>query len=167
MKKVFLLFFVFALVGCQQTETTDGDDNGVESSTSTVDSESISIIFMSDGEEVQTETIRECWQPDCSEDSLETSELDLEELTKDLPMVPVSDSSQLEIKTEGPEPTSISYVVQELEQPTPSIEDVTLEQNEIDINGEGTKNYLVTATWKENEEFLGSITKAFNIEVTK
>ncbi|MCP3032840.1 hypothetical protein LF817_16055 [Halobacillus sp. A1] len=150
--------------GCQNQEEEPSEDDQ-----ETMDKKPV-VSITYDGREIETNEIRSCFEPECSKESAEPDSIDHQEFTEGVNPTEVKDGESITIEVDGEEPSQI-YYSQYFERGQSTIEETTLDKgNEININGEnkedGKERYYVVLEWRnDNDEFLGSLSKAFSIEI--
>ncbi|MGP4074691.1 hypothetical protein [Halobacillus sp. K22] len=174
MRKFVYLVLLLTLAACQPGEMETSDSNSESSSgTNEAQSESKDVLeekptvtFTYKGEEIETNKIRGCFAPDCSEDSATVDQINHEEMTEGLEATQVEDGEAIQVHIDGKQPSQ-THLSRYYES---TIEGETLEENEITIHSaskDGRKErYFVRLDWyNENQEFLGSLSKAFIVNV--
>ena len=126
------------------------------------------VTFTYKGEEIETNMIRGCFAPDCSEDSATVEQMNHEEMTEGLEPTQVEDGEAIQVHIDGKQPSQ-SHLSRYYET---TVEGGTLEGNEITIHSaskDGRKeSFFVRLDWyNENQEFLGSLSKAFIVNVDR
>ncbi|ASF40608.1 hypothetical protein CEH05_16180 [Halobacillus halophilus] len=174
MRKFVYLVLLLTLAACQPGDTETSNSNSESSSGSAkAQSESKDVLeerptvtFTYKGEEIETNKIRGCFVPDCSEDSATVERINHEEMTEGLESTQVEDGEAIQVHIDGKQPSQ-SHLSRYYET---TIEGGTLEGSEITIHSaskdERKESFFVRLDWyNENQEFLGSLSKAFIVNV--
>ncbi|SFF57024.1 hypothetical protein SAMN05216353_10223 [Halobacillus alkaliphilus] len=170
MKKLVYIILLMLLAACQpgETETSNSNSNSSESESESKQAleEKPSVTFTYKGEEIEANSIRQCFAPDCSENSATVDQMNHKEMAEGLEPTQVEDGEKIQVHIDGKQPTqthlSRYYGT--------TIEGGTLEENEITIHSaskdERKESFFVRLDWyNENQEFLGSVSKAFIVNV--
>ncbi|MCA1010553.1 hypothetical protein [Halobacillus halophilus] len=174
MRKLVYIVLLLLLAACQPGETdkpTSSSDSGSASKETQDESKEVleerpSVTFTYEGEEIETNDIRSCFAPDCSKNSATIDEMNHKEMTEGLEPMQVKDGKSIQVHIDGKQPsqTHLSRYYDT------TIEGGRLEGNEITIHSASKdkrkESFYVRLDWyNKNREFLGSISKAFKVNV--
>ncbi|MFZ0476130.1 MAG: hypothetical protein WAM18_11735 [Halobacillus sp.] len=174
MRKLAYLILLTLLAACQPVETDNANSNS-DSGSATKETLSESkealedrptLTFTYEGEEIDVNTIRSCFAPDCLKNSATVDQINHKEMTEGLKATQVEDGEAIQVHIDGKEPSQ-THLSQYYET---TIEGETLEGNEITIHSaskdERKESFFVRLDWYNgNQEFLGSLSKAFVVNV--
>ncbi|MFD2925288.1 hypothetical protein [Halobacillus naozhouensis] len=167
MKKLIFGLLILFLTACQSSDPNAS--NGSNTNEEKEKYEEKPDITLSQGDkEITAKVVKECWVENCTEQSAKVGDVNLLKITNDLHPTNVTVGKDISIKVDGPKPTKMGYFVQEMELQGASLEDHSLEGNKIPLHEGGAKKfYLLSATWYNGDEFVGSISKAFILKINE
>lgn len=167
MKKLGFFALLLIITACQPGEAgSDTSSNGEEESQNTAPiEEKPTLAFQTEGTEIQAETVRECWVENCQEEnSMPEGSLSLVEKTEAIPGTTVRSGDTVHVEIDGEKPDRLSYQMQE----GGDMVSQNLEEQSIEVYGEGEQHFLLTAKWHTDEgSFQGSKTIGFVLNVEK
>ncbi|WP_082232731.1 hypothetical protein [Halobacillus massiliensis] len=128
------------------------------------------VSFTYEGEEIDAKDVKSCFRNKCADEGAVTGNLSRNDLTRGLDTSEVKNGDSIKVETQGIEPSEASYSNMFTRGGARSSEDHILERREIEVNGtnkeDGKESYVIYLEWtNEEDEFLGSMTKAFEIEI--
>ncbi|MFZ0370975.1 MAG: hypothetical protein WAM07_15370, partial [Halobacillus sp.] len=103
MRKFVYLVLLLTLAACQPGETENSNSESSSGSTEAqneskdVLEEKPTVTFTYEGEEIETNMIRGCFAPDCSEDSATVDQMNHEEMTEGLEPMQVEDGEAIQV----------------------------------------------------------------------
>ncbi|WP_101842451.1 hypothetical protein [Halobacillus sp. Marseille-P3879] len=155
MTKNLIFFLLIILLSACQSEPTEEKQKLDEQPT---------VTFSYEDEEIDSNNIKGCFVDDCSEENAFVERINHSEFTEGLEPPEVKHGDEIKVEINGQEPTEV-YYSRNFDEGT-TTQDHTLNGNKIEIHGEGTEQYFMVFKWyNENDEFLGALSKAFEIEV--
>ncbi|WP_430786944.1 hypothetical protein VBD025_15150 [Virgibacillus flavescens] len=167
MKKMNFLLLILLLTACQSGGSNTSSGSNTDKDKKEFE-EKTTITLIQGDKEVTTKVIKDCWAKNCTEQSAGFENVNLVEMTNRIQPTKVAVDNDIKIEVDGPKPSKMSYIVQQMELhgESASIEDHSLESNKIPLHEEGAKkHYLLTAIWYNGEEFIGSTSIAFVLKI--
>ncbi|WP_035519005.1 hypothetical protein [Halobacillus karajensis] len=123
------------------------------------------IILQTNSNDLAAETVLECWTENCNEETVTSPEnTSIENETEGIPSTMVRRGTKIKVEFEGSQPDRLSYRMKE----DSSIESKSLEDQVIEVSGEGKQHYLLSAEWRTEEgKFQGAKKIGFVLDVEK
>ncbi|RDY67674.1 hypothetical protein DXT76_19310 [Halobacillus trueperi] len=167
LKVVFgILVIVLVISACQTEEKeTSSPTNDDISEDRVVLEEKPTIILQTNSKDLAIETVLECWAENCNEGTATSMEdTSIENETEGIPSTVVLSGTEIKVEFEGSQPERLSYRMKE----DSRVVSEYLEDQVIEVYGEGKQHYLLSAEWRTEEgKFQGSKTIGFVLDVEK
>ncbi|WP_019379347.1 hypothetical protein [Virgibacillus halodenitrificans] len=157
-KGILVILMILFLTGCQSS-----DDES--SKKDTILNEKPEITITQGNKIINTKVVVDCWVDNCTEETGSLDEINIEHLTEDLEANKVTSKESLTINVDGTNATQWGYFVAEDWNTSRKIKEGVLKNNKIEINGDGEKRYLITGSWYDDDEFIGTVSKTFILKV--